>query len=41
MLIGPVNGHEKTYLKGSTTFAIVVMAVILIAFIVVTVMVLM
>ncbi|AFM76192.1 hypothetical protein mEp237_037 [Enterobacteria phage mEp237] len=40
MLIGPVNGHEKTYFKDSTTFAVIVMAVLLIAFVVVTVMVL-
>ncbi|HDR2753197.1 TPA: hypothetical protein QCJ76_001765 [Enterobacter asburiae] len=41
VLIGPVNGQEKTYLKDSTTFAIIAMAVLLIAFVVVTVMVLM
>jgi hypothetical protein len=40
VLIGPVNGQEKTYFKDSTTFAIIVMAVLLIAFVVVTVMVL-
>ncbi|NIF35286.1 hypothetical protein F3J30_01870 [Enterobacter sp. Tr-810] len=41
VLIGPVNGQDKTYFNDSTTFAVIAMAVLFIAFVVVTVMVLM
>ncbi|ELE9013788.1 hypothetical protein B1H42_12540 [Enterobacter cloacae subsp. cloacae] len=36
MLVGPMKGEEKTYVQDSTTFAIVVMVLLLIAFIAVT-----
>lgn len=41
MLVGPVKGDEKTYIQDSTTFAIVVMVLLLIAFTTVSVTVLM
>jgi len=37
MLVGPMKGEEKTYVQDSTTFAIIVMALLLMTFIVVTV----
>ena len=36
MLVGPMKGEEKTYVQDSTTFAIVVMVLLFIAFIAVT-----
>ena len=36
MLVGPMKGEEKTYVQDSTTFAIAVMVLLLIAFIAVT-----
>ena len=41
MLVGPVKGDEKTYIQDSTTFAIVVMVLLLVAFTTVSVTVLM